>query len=248
MKKISYKLVLLSASIVMLLNGCASIKDASTSIGSTGTGVIAGVAAGAVAGIACDKLTGGKNTGACAAVGVAVGAAVGKLAADLDESAEKAVPAQSCTKVKKRMNYTASETKPRAGLRLKGAQSFVVAKGKSFTLPLEMDLVTPGESTPIAFKIDISPDGVAHSTSEKEIKQVCGGLFPLQSEITGETEGVFNSTIKLINADGSQIEGGTLNFCYTVGTVNKCGTGSTSSIATPTKEVVKKSSRKKSNN
>ena len=242
----NYKVIALTVSGIFLLSSCAAVRDASTALGSTGTGILAGTVAGVGTGILCDKMTGGKNTGACVAAGLAVGAVVGKFAADLDEQAEKAVPAQSCSKVKERMNYSATETKPRAGLRLIGAQSFVVEKGKSFTLPLEMDLVTPGENTPIAFKIDVSPDGVAHSTSENEIKQVCGGLFPLQSEITGESEGVFNSTIKLINADGSPIEGGTLSFCYTVGTVNKCGTGVSSSIIAPTKEVVKKSSRKKS--
>lgn len=239
----NYKVVALSASIILLLNGCATMKDASTAMGSTGTGILAGVAAGAGTGILCDKLTGGRNTGACVAAGMAVGAAVGTWAKSMDEAAEKAVPAQSCSKVKERMKYSASETKPRAGLRLNGAQSFVVAKGKTFPLPLEMDLVTPGEDTPIAFKIDTF-DGVTHTTSQKELKQVCGGLFPLQTEINGESEGVFNRTINLLNVDGTPIDGGTLNFCYTVGTVNKCGTGAASSHIVPTKEKVIKSKRK----
>ena len=244
MKNTNYKIIAVAVATALFLNGCATIKDASSAMGSTGTGVLAGVAAGAGTGIACDKLTGGKHTAACVAAGIAVGAAVGKLAADMDEQAEKAVPAQSCSKVKERMKYGSTETKPKAALRLKDAQILVVKNGSEFTLPLEMDLVSPGENTPVNFKIDVT-DGTIHNTSEKEIKQVCGGLFSLPVVIKAESEGVHNRSIKLLNADGTEIEGGSLNVCYTVGSENKCGSSAASTTVAPTKEVVKKSTRKK---
>ena len=246
MKK-EYKIVALSTAIVFLLNGCASIKDASTALGSTGTGVLAGTVAGAGAGIACDKLSGGKMTGACVAAGMAVGALVGKLAADLDETAEKSVPAMSCDKVKSRMQYSSTNTQPQVALKLAGGPTFLVAKGSEFKLPLKLDIATPTDSTKVSFTFDIV-NGVEHTTSNTHT-MACGGDYDLPLSIKSDAEGVYNGTVKLINADGKPIDGAIITYCYTVGTVNQCTTeASKTTEASPKKQSVKKSKRKKANN
>lgn len=89
MKNMNYKIVALTVSGILLLSGCETMQKASSAMGSTGTGVLAGVAAGAGTGVLCDKLTHGNATGACVAAGMAVGAAVGTWTASLDEEAEK---------------------------------------------------------------------------------------------------------------------------------------------------------------
>ena len=227
MKKESYKNIFLSASLILLLNGCTAIKDASTSIGSTGTGVIAGMAAGAGVGIACDKLTGGQYTGACVAAGIAVGALVGKLASDFDESVEKSVPAMDCKSVKKRMNYSASAIAPKAQLKLEQLPSKALKPNEPLKLVFKMDLVTPGskgKEKPITFKVEATSDN--EKNTGRAITKECGGDYILPLTISTENEGIFNTTLKLLDANtGIQIEGGTINFCYTVAKdgVNKCG-------------------------
>ena len=212
---------------IILMNGCATIKDASTSIGSTGTGVIAGLAAGAGAGIACDQLTGGKNTGVCVAAGMAVGAIVGKLAADFDESVEKSVPAMVCKSVKKRMNYSTSAIAPKAQLKLEQMPTKALKPNEPLKLVFKMDLVTPGSKgneKPITFKVETTSDN--EKNTGRAITKECGGDYILPLTISTENEGIFNTTLKLLDANtGIQIEGGTINFCYTVAKdgVNKCG-------------------------
>jgi hypothetical protein len=225
MKKMNYKIIALTTSITLLLSGCETMQKAATGLGSTGTGVIAGVAAGAGAGFACDKLTGGKNTGACIAAGMAVGAAVGTWAAKMDEEAEKAVPAMDCTSVKRRMNYSSSQ--PKAGLKFAAETSHVVKPGTDLKIPMKMDLVTPGtegQEEELTFKIDITAGG--EKNTGRAITKACGGDYDLPLVIPTEKEGVYNTTIQLLNAsDNSKIEGGVLNFCYTVAKdgVDKCG-------------------------
>lgn len=225
MKKMNYKIIALTASITLLLSGCETMQKASASLGSTGTGVIAGVVSGAGAGLACDKLTGGKNTAACVAAGMAVGAAVGTFAAKMDEEAEKAVPAMDCTSVKRRMNYSSS--KPKAGLKFAAETPHVVKPGSDLKIPMKMDLVTPGaegQEDELTFKIDTTAGG--EKNTGKAITKACGGDYNLPLVISTEKEGVYNTTIKLLNAsDNSEIEGGTLSFCYTVAKdgIDKCG-------------------------
>lgn len=225
MKKMNYKVIALTASITVLLSGCETMQKASTAMGSTGTGVIAGVAAGAGTGIACDKLTGGKHTGACVAAGMAVGAAVGTWAAKMDEEAEKAVPAMDCTSVKRRMNYSSS--KPKAGLKFALETPHVVKPGSELKIPMKMDLVTPGaegQEEELTFKIDTTAG--SEKNTGRAITKACGGDYDLPLVISTEKEGVYNTTIKLLNAsDNTEIEGGILNFCYTVAKdgVDKCG-------------------------
>ena len=232
MKKNNYKIIALTAAITLLLNGCASIKDASTAMGSTGTGVIAGVAAGAGTGIACDKLTGGKNTAACAAAGVLVGSLVGKLAADLDESAEKSVPAMDCKSVKRRMNYSSTATTPKALLKVTQPEK-ALKLNEPLKLAVKMDLVTPGQEgkeQPITFKIETLADG--EKNTGKAITKDCGGDYDLPLNISTEKEGTFNTTLKIVDANtGTEIEGGVVQFCYTVAKdgVNKCGANSSKS-------------------
>jgi hypothetical protein len=225
MKKMNYKIIALTTSITLLLSGCETMQKASTAMGSTGTGVIAGVAAGAGTGFACDKLTGGKNTAACVAAGMAVGAAVGALAAKMDEEAEKSVPAMDCASVKRRMNY--SSTKPKTGLKFATQPAQVVKPGSDLKLPIKMDLVTPGaegKEDELTFKIDMTA-GSEKNTSGVKTK-ACGGDYDLNLSVPTEKEGVYNTTVKLLNAsDNSEIEGGVLNVCYTVAKdgVDKCG-------------------------
>ncbi len=223
-RKMNYKILALAISGTLLLNGCASIKDASTALGSIGTGVFAGVAAGAGTGILCDKLTGGRSTELCIAAGMAVGTLVGTWAASLDEAAEKAVPAMDCKSVKRRMNY--SSTKPKALLKFEKTPLSVIKPGESFTLPIKMDLVTPGsegEESTLPFKIEIMANG--EKSTGKVITKECGGDYSLPVSIQAEKEDVYNTTIKLIDPNTSNpIDGGVLTFCYTVAKdgVDKC--------------------------
>jgi hypothetical protein len=225
MKKMNYKIIALTASITLLLSGCETMQKASTAMGSTGTGVIAGVAAGAGTGFACDKLTGGKHTGACVAAGMAVGAAVGTWAAKMDEEAEKSVPAMDCTSVKRRMNYTGST--PKAILKFAEQPAHVVKPGEALKIPVKMDLATAGaegEEQELTFKNEVTSAG--EKNTGRAITKGCGGDYLLPWAIPTEKEGVYNSTIKLVNAsDNSEIEGGVLSFCYTVAKdgVDKCG-------------------------
>ena len=89
MKIKNFKIIALTMSMLLFLSSCATVKDASSSLGSTGTGVIAGVVSGAGVGLLCDKLTGGGYTPLCVLAGMATGALVGTWAAKLDEEAEK---------------------------------------------------------------------------------------------------------------------------------------------------------------
>lgn len=224
MKKINYKVVVLVASTTFLISGCETMQKASSAMGSTGTGVIAGVLAGAGTGIACDKLTGGRNTGACVAAGMAVGAAVGTLAASMDETAEKAVPAMDCASVKKRMNYSSASFKPRASLKFSSSPAQVVKQNEKIQVPLKMDLAAPGTEQEVSFRI-VTTDATGTSTG-KPLTKVCGGDYPLPFSLNTDKEGVYNTTIRLIDAsNNSDIEGGLINFCYTVAKdgINKCG-------------------------
>ena len=204
-------------------------------MGSTGTGVLAGVAAGATTGILCDKLTGGNNTGACVAAGMAVGAAVGTWAASLDEAAEKAVPAMDCASIKRRMNYPSTASKPKALLKFSEQLAQVVKPGEALKIPLKMDLATPGadgKEQEITIKFE-NTFGTEKSTG-RPITKPCGGDFTLPFVQETTTEGVYNSTIQLINAaDNSKIEGGLISFCYTVANdgINKCGMTTTKTVS-----------------
>jgi len=227
MKKINVKIMALSMVSVVMLNGCSTMQEASSALGSTGTGVIAGTLAGVGTGVACDKLTGGKNTGACAVAGAVVGAAVGKWAAELDESAEKAVPAMDCKSIKKRMAYSSTASQPKAELKLDtNHPPLVVKPGQVLKLPLKMNLATPGASgkeQDIVFKIVLSSNG--ESSTGSAITKECGGDYSLPLSLSTEKEGVFNTDIKLIDAQtGTDIDGSALHFCYTVSNdgKNKC--------------------------
>ncbi|TSA40742.1 MAG: hypothetical protein D4R63_05160 [Methylococcaceae bacterium] len=228
MKTMNYKIIALTVSGVFLLSGCSTIQEASSAMGSTGTGVLAGVIAGAGAGVACDKLTGGKNTGACVAVGMAVGAAVGTWAADMDEAAEKAVPAMDCKSIKKRMVYSSTASLPRAELKLASDHpSLVVSPGQSLKLPIKMNLATPGKAgqeQDVAFKI-VTTSG-SDTYTGKVITKECGGDYSLPATFPTDKEGVYNTEIKLVDANDSKkiIDGSLLHICYTVASngVSKC--------------------------
>jgi len=217
MKNINYKIVALALSGTLLLSACETMQKASSAMGSTGTGVLAGVAAGAGTGILCDKLSGGNNTGACVAAGMAVGAAVGTWAASVDEAEAKKEPPVSCEAVKKSMNYPATATKPIAFLKLDKQKSLVVKPGIKFLAPVLMDLATPGkegkeEEVTIKFNIDID-----HSTSSVNLTRDCGGQATIPFLLDTNKEGVHNTTITLINtADNRPIQGGKIIFQYTV--------------------------------
>ncbi len=227
MHNMNYKIVALAVSATLLLGGCETMQKASSAMGSTGTGVLAGVAAGAGTGIACDKLTGGKHTGVCVAAGMAVGAAVGTWAAHMDEESEKAVPAMDCTSVKKRMNYPSTASKPLAFLKFAEQPAHVVIPGQDLKIPVKMDLATPGvegQEQEITFKNEVTSSG--EKNTGRAITKTCGGDYSLPWTIPTEKEGVYNTTIKLVDAaDNSDIEGGVLTFCYTVAKdgVDKCG-------------------------
>ena len=227
MKTMNHKVIALTVSGIILLSGCSTIQEASSAMGSTGTGVLAGVVAGAGAGVACDKLTGGKNTGACVAVGMAVGAAVGKWAADMDDAAEKAVPAMDCKSIKKRMVYSSTASRPQAELKLASDHpSLVVTPGQSLKLPIKMNLATPGKAgqeQDVAFKI-VTTTGSDRFLG-KAITKECGGDYLLPATFPTDKEGVYNTEIKLVDAtDNSNIDGGLLHICYTVASngMNKC--------------------------
>jgi hypothetical protein len=252
MKKMNYKVIALTASITLLLSGCETMQKATSGLGSTGTGVIAGVVAGAGTGFACDKLTGGKHTGACVAAGMAVGAAVGTWAASIDESeAAKEAPVR-CVEVKEHMKYPATATAPVAFLRLDEQKSLVIKPGEKFVSPVKMDFAVPGEEgkeEEVAIKADID---INNSTSSAKLTRECGGQATLPLVLESKELGAHNTTIKLSTAEGSPIQGGTITFCYTVATdgVNKCGMAKSPSLV-PEKTVVepvKKSVKKKRKN
>jgi hypothetical protein len=253
MKKIKVNAVLLIVAGSVILSGCETIKKTSTAMGSIGTGVLAGAASGIGTGILCDQLTHGKSTAGCIAAGMAVGALVGYWAKSLDEEAEKAVPAMDCSSIKRRMNYPATANLPKALLTLT-AQPGVIKPGEKLTIPLKMDLATPGEAgkeQEIPIKFDTT-SGTDHYTG-KAITKACGGDYPLPLTLSAEKEGVYNTTIKLLNAsDNLEIEGGVVTFCYTVASdgINKCGAAVSPApnqkpIAPSKKQTPKKASTKK---
>jgi hypothetical protein len=221
--QLNYKVIAIAISSALLLDGCATTAETSTSAGSTTTGVLAGGIAGAAMGVGCDKLTGGKATGACVAAGMAVGAAVGAWAAQLDQETADAVPKMDCASVKREMSYPSKASKPRAMLKLVDQASHVVKPGEELKLPYEMSLATPGEKgkeQEITFKIEKTSAEAVGVESGKPITKECGGDYPIPLSIkTDKTDkGAYHSTIKLINVgdNNNQIEGGILTFCYTV--------------------------------
>ncbi|WP_394754597.1 hypothetical protein [Crenothrix sp.] len=231
----NYKIIALSIASILLLNGCESMQKASTAMGSTGTGVLAGVLTGAGTGILCDKLTGGKNTGACVAAGMAVGAAAGTWAASLDKEREKSVAGMDCATVKRRMNYPSTANTPKAVLSLASPSSLVVKPGQKLKIPVKMDLASPGsegKEEEVAFKMQAT-DGNFNALTKG-----CGGDYLLPVTFPTDKEGVHNGILTLINAsNGNEIEGGSLKYCYTVssnGVDNKCG-GMISASAEPEK-------------
>lgn len=224
MKKMHCKLIATAVTGALLLSGCNSIQQASSAMGSTGTGVLAGVAVGAGAGVLCDKLTNGKNSMECIAAGLAAGALAGYLAASLDEAAEKSVPVMDCASVKKRMAYPANATQPKAVMRLDTANSLLLVKpGEKPKITFKMDLATPTlNGAPQDIPLKISIDNQLSKANTKS----CGGDYNLPVSLDSSTEqGPHYSQVKLLNAqDNTEIAGGTLNVCYTVASdgVNRC--------------------------
>jgi len=253
MKKINYKVVALTVSGILLLNGCETMQKVTSTMGSTGTGVITGLAAGAGTGILCDKMTGGQNRVACVAAGMAVGAAVGTWAASIDEEEAKKEAPVRCEEVKKHMNYSATATKPIAALKLDEQKKLVVKKDEKFIAPVKIDLATPGEEgkeEAVAIKADIEINNDPNKKSSAKLTKDCGGQGSLPLVLPSNEEGVYNTTIKLTNADdNSAIEGGTISFCYTVakdGISNKCGQVSTQqTVSEKTVKSGKKSTKKR---
>jgi hypothetical protein len=231
MKKNKNKIIALAISAALTITGCETAGKANSAIGSTGTGVIAGTAVGAGVGIGCDKLTGGKNKGACVAAGLATGALAGTLAAKFDEEAEKAVPAMDCASVKRRMNYKSST--PKVKLDFASQPVRVIKPGEELKLPIKMDLATPGvegKEQEITFKFEVASLG--EKNTGRTMTKPCGGYGssttdPFNFTLTAaDKEGVYDSTLKLINAaDNKDIEGNVLSFCYTVANdgIDKCG-------------------------
>ena len=129
------------------------------------------------------------------------------------------------------MNYTSTATKPKAALKLASGQpSLVVKPGQNLKIPIKMDLATPGKAgkeQELPFKI-ATISGTETRTGKAMTKD-CGGDYPLNPTLSTEKEGVYNTTIKLLNVDGSPIDGGYTNVCYTVANdgKNKCGKVST---------------------
>ena len=123
------------------------------------------------------------------------------------------------------INY--SSTKPKTGLKFAAQPAQVVKPGSDLKLPIKMDLVTPGaegKEDELTFKIDTTA-GSEKNTSGA-ITKACGGDYVLPLSVPTVKEGVYNTTVKLLNAsDNSEIEGGLLSFCYTVAKdgVDKCG-------------------------
>jgi len=225
MKNKNVVLIIISS---VLISGSAIAQESSMSMEAIGTGILGGLAAGAGTAILCNKMTNGKYKAGCVALGAGVGVAVGNWAASLDDEAEKAVPAMDCATVKTRMNFTSDSNKPVARLSIENGQptSFVVKPGESLKIPIRMDLATPGEAgseEAVAFKI-ISTDG-ADTYTGAVITKECGGDYPLPLSLPTNTEGVFKTSITLLNASNNiEIEGGSITICYTVSNngVNKC--------------------------
>lgn len=252
MKKLNYKIVSLVAlgiSSVLLVSGCATVQQASSAVGSTGTGVIAGVAAGAGTGVLCDKLTHGKSTGACVAAGAVVGTAVGAWAASFDAELEKAVPSQDCATIKRRMDYSSTATKPKAVLKLsQGKSPLVVKPGEKLKITLKMDLATPGKAgneQELPFKTEIKT-GAETIYGDRPYTKNCGGDYELNPTLPTEKEGVYKSNIKLLNVDGSEIAGGNTTFCYTVSndSKDKCPNSTQATLEKPVALSNKSSGRK----
>ena len=230
MKKFNYALVALVASSTFCIGGCSTVQQASSAMGSTGTGVLAGVLSGAGTGILCDKLTGGKDTALCATAGVLVGAAVGTWAASMDDALQKSVPTMDCVSVKRSMNYPSTSTQPIARLKFTTPPPQVVKPGQDLIIPVKMDLATPG-ATGSEQEITIKTNIISGNDSlplGRPITRVCGGDYSWNWKIPTDSnkEGVYNTTFKLVDAaNGQQIQGGILTFCYTVANdgINKCG-------------------------
>ena len=217
MKTMNYKVIALTVSGIFLLSGCETMQKATTAMGPETTGVLAGLAAGAGTGIACDKLTGGKNTGACVAAGMAVGAAVGVWAASIDETVAKQEPPRRCKEVKQSMNYSKTAKDPIAILKLDTQKSLVAQKGSKFLAPVIYDLATPGKEgyeEAVAIKVDID---VNKKKSSVKITPECGGQANLPVILPTTEVGTYMTTITMTNAaDSKLIQGGTTNFTYTV--------------------------------
>jgi len=109
-----------------------------------------------------------------------------------------------------------------------------------------MDLATPdteGQEQEVMLKIEATSAG--EKNTGRTIPKNCGGDYLLPLSISTDKEGVYNSTVKLINAtDNSEIEGGALSFCYTVANdgIDKCGVALAPTQAVSDKNV--KSSKK----
>ncbi|MDO9105805.1 MAG: hypothetical protein Q7U57_12700 [Methylovulum sp.] len=189
-----------------------------------GTGAIVGTFTGAGAGYWCQSATHGENTAACVTVGLMTGTVLGTLSAHLDDAAAKAVPAMDCNSIKKRMNYPSTANKPKAVLKLEQS-SLVVKPGQELSIPIKMDLATPGiegKEQNTTFKIEIVGNNKVNSS--KSITKACGGDYPLPVSLPTEKEGTYAANIKLLNSDNSEIDGGYLGICYTVANdgKNKC--------------------------
>lgn len=220
----NYKIIALSIASVLLLNGCGAMQKASTAMGSETTGALVGIATGVGTGVACDKLTGGKNTGACVAAGLAVGAAAGAMAASWDEGKANSIQGMDCATIKRRMNYSSTENKPKAELRFKSGQSSRVVKlGQK--PPIEVYLATPEKADKDQFVVPLKiaqTHGTETSNYPTPLKWTCGGYeLPW---IKTEKEGVY--FIQLSDgSDGQRIDDPQKPFCYTVANngVDKCG-------------------------
>lgn len=149
------------------------------------------------------------------------------------------------------MNYPSTADKPKAALKLASGQpSLVVKPGQSLKIPIKMDLATPGKAgkeQELPFKI-ATISGTETYTGKAMTKD-CGGDYPLKPTLSTEKKGVYNTTIKLLNVDGSPIDGGYTSVCYTVAKdgVNKCGKVSTQAALEKSVEPGKKSAGKKRN-
>lgn len=233
--KNKYIMIMLSCSI--MLGGCQTVQEASSAMGSTGTGIIAGAAAGAGTGILCDKMTKGKKKGECIAAGMAVGAAVGAWAASLDEELEKAEPVMDCKSLKKRMNYSQSETKPRAEIKLVSFEPGTVVKpGETIKPKLTLNLVSP-EDQQTDIKLVLNTQGTKVHSKE------CGGNIPLNPAFkASDTLGAENVHIEVIDAKDENRVLAQLDTCFTVANdgVDVCG-----KTTTKGKSKGKKSSSKK---
>ena len=253
MKNMNYKIVALTISGALLLSGCETMQQASSAMGSTGTGVLAGGVAGAGAGVLCDKLSHGNATGACVAAGMAVGAAVGTWAASWDEAAAKTVPTRDCKSVQKKLNYPTTDNKQPEGVLSIDKSKFtpVVKSGQNQNVYLKLDLAAPetDKENGVPFKVQMSGD--ENSTNNKAITWVCGGDYSLPAiPVDSSKQGPHNINIKLFNAaDNTDIKGAQTSICYTVANdgVNKCSKVSTQAALEKSVEPGKKSAAKKRN-